>query len=199
MKRTLSREDFESAALRLGCDVAAIQAVAEIEQGPFGAFHPDGRPVILLERHLVYRFAKRRHGADIARRWAAAHPGICNPKRGGYGKSAAQHDRLAQVAKLDREIALRACSWGLFQILGDNFHAAGHISLQSFVNAMYGGADEHLAAFVAFVLSKPRLAEAMRAHDWHTFAEIYNGPDQEAHDYEGRIGRAHERIRREAA
>ena len=41
-----------SAANKLGCEVAAVRAVVDVESG--GGFLPDGRPKILFERHKVY-------------------------------------------------------------------------------------------------------------------------------------------------
>jgi two-component sensor histidine kinase len=52
--QALTEEDYKRAARRLGCSVAAIKAVAEVE-APGSGFLPDGRPKILFERHIFRR------------------------------------------------------------------------------------------------------------------------------------------------
>ena len=115
-RNPLSESDFEAAASSLGVDVAAIKAVCEVE-APRGGFQSNGEPTILFERHLFSRYT---HG-----KWDASNPDISNPKPGGYGGTVAQHGRLQRAAKLDRQAALKATSWGKFQILGVNYGQAG--------------------------------------------------------------------------
>lgn len=181
-KSSISEEDFAVAAVNLGCEVAAIKAVAEVE-APKGPFLESGEPPILFERHV---FHQRTGG-----KFSAQHPDISNPKRGGYGKESAQHGRLQRAAELDRQAALESASWGAFQIMGYNHVAAGHLTLQSFINAMYRDASSQLQAFVSFIRNDPRLLRAIRAKDWATFARIYNGPAYAEHDYDGRMRRAY--------
>lgn len=178
-----SPASFDAAAWMLDCEVAAIRAVAQVEAGPHGAFLEEGEPVILFERHLFHRLTEGR--------WSTTHPDISNRKPGGYGKVSEQHARMARAAVLDRDAALKAASWGLFQILGSNYSAAGHPTLQSFVNAMYRSADDHLRAFVWFNASDPRLLAALRSKNWSSYARAFNGPLYARHDYHGRIAAAY--------
>lgn len=177
---------FSAAAWMLDCEVAAIRAVAEIEASTEGAFLSTGEPTLLFERHLFHR--------ETGGRWAGKYPDLSNPRPGGYGRVSQQHERLRRAAELDRDAALRSASWGLFQILGSNHKAAGHPSLQSFVNAMYSGVDAHLRCFVFFVCSDERLIRALRTLDWTSFARAYNGPGYARHNYHGRIGDAYRRL-----
>jgi hypothetical protein len=185
-KQPLTPEDYARAAAELGVPVAYIKGVVRIE-APNGGFQSDGQPTILFERH---KFSRATGGV-----YDQSHPGISNPQRGGYGTSSSQHGRLQRAAALNRSAALKSASWGAFQILGENYRQAGHKTLQSFINAMYAGERGHLDAFVAFVKADPRLLKAMRAANWHVFAEIFNGPGQDspagtAQDYDTRIAAA---------
>ncbi len=186
-------QDFAAAAARLGCEVAAIRAVAEVEAGPEGAFLPSGEPVILFERHVFYRLVVARHGKATAESWRRTAPNVCNPKRGGYGPVSRQHARLQVAAKLDREAALRSTSWGLFQILADNCEECG-LDLQEFVNAAYRSVGDHLRLFVSFIEADRRLLTALLSRDWATLARIYNGPAYAEHHYDTRIAAAFERL-----
>lgn len=189
-----SREALVAAAALLDCQVEAIAAVAEVEAGHHGAFLPSGEPVILYEPHLFGRLtAHQFDGAMMpgcTEKWCVLSRRAWAP--GTYGPVSMQHRRLQAAAELNRDAALRACSWGLFQILGRNHLRAGHESLQSFVNAMYRSADDHLAAFVSFVRSSSLLLAAIRSQDWDAFARGYNGTGQVAY-YAGRMGEAFSR------
>src|SRR5436309_2144591 len=55
----LQEEDFEAAARALGCEVAAIKAVPQLESGGRG-FLADGRPKMLFEAHVFANLTKHR-------------------------------------------------------------------------------------------------------------------------------------------
>ncbi len=108
-----------------------------------------------------------------------------------YGRAgAAQHERLADAAAIDWEAAHRACSWGLFQILGTNHAAVGHPTIAGFVEAMEAGAGPHLDAFVAFVQTN-RLDGPLRRRNWAAFARGYNGPGFAANRYDTKLAAAY--------
>ena len=71
--------------------------------------------------------------------------------------------------------ALRATSWGLGQILGSNTTGAGFQDVDTLVRMMSASEDAQLAAVAAFIRSAG-LADALRTHDWTSFARGYNGP-----------------------
>ncbi len=179
-------EGYAAAAWMLMADARAVKAIAIVEAGPQGAFLPDGRPVILFERHIFHRLTDGRfdHDAPDLSNAVASAPGT-------YGSSAAQHDRLARAAVLDRDAALKACSWGLFQIMGENHERAGYPDIQRFVNAMYRSADDHLRALVMFIRNDARLVDAIRTLSWSGFARYYNGPNFAASGYDRRMAKAY--------
>lgn len=181
---TLTAADWTGAAWFLGCEVAAIQAVAKIE-APRGGYLPDGQVTILFERHIFRRLTGGRFDTD--------RPDISAKRPGGYKGGVAEHDRLAAAVGLDRDAALQSASWGRFQIMGFNWRRAGYESLQDFVTGMIqGGEAEQLRAFCCFVRSDAKLRQAIRDRDWTTLARLYNGPAHAEHDYDGRIARAYE-------
>jgi hypothetical protein len=187
---TLTMGDFGRAARELGVDVATIRAVAEVESSGSG-FTQDGRPTILYEAHVFHRQTRGRHAGVCDRRGVA----LSSPRwdRALYGRAgAAQHDRLDDASAFDWDAAHKACSWGLFQILGENHKRAGHETIRSFVDAMHnGGAAAHLDAFVAFIKGDKRLVEALSRHDWREFARLYNGPGYAANQYDTKLARAY--------
>src|SRR6185369_14627607 len=107
----MTDEAVEQAAKKIGCPVAAVRAVIDVESR--GGFLPDGRLKILFERHYFCRLTKGK--------FDQSNPDISATKWGGYKGGAAEYDRLGRAIKLDRDAALRSASWGAFQIMGDNF------------------------------------------------------------------------------
>ena len=190
MMKSLTDEDYERAAKRLGCDVAAIKAVAAVESRASG-FLPDGRPVILFERHIFRRQLIQNGGNTAA--LEASRPDLVNRRPGGYIGGAAEHERLEDAAAINRDAAIKSCSWGKFQIMGFNWRATGNATLQRFVNAMYRDEGAHLDAFVAFLFAEGLDDELVR-HDWSAFAERYNGPAYKKNKYDAKLAVAYKRF-----
>lgn len=180
---TLTEQDYIEAATLLKCDVAAVKAVKEVESRGAG-FLPTGEPVILFERHIFHRLTKGK--------FSKQYPNISNPKPGGYGTVANQHNRLALAVSLDRNAALQAASWGLFQCMGFNFSVCGYKTLQSFITAMYKSEREHLFAFCNFVINN-RLNDELQRKDWAGFARGYNGANYRINKYDEKLAKAYQK------
>jgi hypothetical protein len=162
--RPLSSIDFARAAQALGCELEAVEAVRTVEAGGSGFLGDDsGRPIILYEAH---RFAKETGG-----RFNISHPrlSVAIWDRSLYAGGATEYVRLASAIALNRAGALRATSWGLFQILGSNHKAAGYPDVESFVAAMTDSEGAHLDAFVSFVRFNGLAGHLVR-RDWAAFA-----------------------------
>lgn len=173
MKAPLLPQDFIDDAARIGCEVEAIRAVAEVEAGPGGfGFCPDDFPKTLFEGHYFHKLTRGRY--------SESHPTISYPSwtRKFYGKSwQAERERLNLAITLDRNAALMSASWGTFQVMGANFATVGFKTVQQFVNAMCKSSNDHLAAFTEYVLMNG-LADELRDRRFYDFARIYNGPGQ---------------------
>lgn len=167
----------------IGVGEDEIHAILEVESRGSG-FDAAGRPVILFEPHIFWRML----GAG-AKRDDAARKGLAYPKWGSKPYPKDSYPRLREALKIDEAAALKSCSWGLGQILGSNFKAAGYSSVQEMVAAFCDDEEEHLAAMVRFIISVG-LADAVRRHDWARFARGYNGPGYAANRYDTRLATA---------
>jgi hypothetical protein len=171
-------------ALLLGVEAATIKAVAKVEGGGAGLI--GGRPVILFEPHIFYRL----------RRQAGTIPAICDicyPVWGTkpYPKGQdAQWKTLDSAIKINRELALRSTSWGMFQVLGNNFKEAGCKSVQDFVNANFAGEDRQLELFLSYIVSV-NLLDELREKDWKMFARQYNGVYYYRNNYDKKLETAY--------
>ena len=176
-------QDYALAATQLGCGVAEIQAVSQVEVGIVGPWNDTGRPTILYERHVF--------SALTAGEWDVTHPDISNPVRGGYGRFSAQYPKLKRAATLNEEAALKSASWGAYQIVGRYHAQAGETTVAAFVTGEMESERRQLQHFVSFVLGNPVLVKALKDHDWTTFARVYNGPAYRENDYDTKMGDAY--------
>lgn len=179
--KTLTEQDYINAAKELGCEVAAIKAVDDVESRGSG-FLPSGEPKILFERHRFYKYT---NGG-----YAVSHPDLCNKTPGGYGKESEQHSKLQRAALLNREAALMSCSWGKFQVMGDNWQKLGYNTLQQFVNKMYESEAGQLDAFVRYIKAFG-LQNYLKNKNWTAFAKGYNGPGYKANNYDVKMQAAY--------
>lgn len=190
--KTLSESDYAAAAVRIGCDVPTVKAVAEVESAGRG-YLSDGRPAILFEAHVFDRLTGGKHRARTDRRGVP----LSSPRwnRTLYGKGgAAQYDRLEDAMALDERAAVLSCSWGPFQIMGTNFASLGFPdvdSLREFMEAT-DQVQEHLDLFVRFILVNG-LDDELRARDWRGFARGYNGPGYEQNRYHEKLAAAYQK------
>ncbi|WP_054285651.1 N-acetylmuramidase domain-containing protein [Gulbenkiania mobilis] len=195
--RRLKEADLQAAADRLGVELACVKAVNEVESRGSG-FLDDGRPVILLERHIAYRQAK---AADLpVDTMALRYPNLVNPTRGGYAGGAAEWSRFDNLRSVtSQQIAVEACSWGAFQVMGYHWARLGYPSAQAFRDEMSHSEDRQLDAFIRFIEADPAMLKALKAKKWAEFARLYNGPAYKENLYDAKLGAAFAKAERLAA
>ena len=167
----------------IGVGEDEIHAVMEVEASG-GGFDRLKRPKMLFEPHVFWRNlsgAERTRAASLGLAYAAWKPGA-------YPTDS--YPRLMQAMAIDETAALKAASWGLGQILGENHRAAGYATPQAMVLAFCnGGEAEHLSAMVRFIVTNG-LDDELRRHDWAGFARGYNGASYAKHGYHTKLAKA---------
>ena len=187
--KSITDAQIREQASKLGVEAAALKAVIEVEAKSSG-FNQDGTPVILYERHKFYEGLRAINWITKAKEWFKQYPDLCNPSPGGYGKYSEQHDKLARASKLNREVALESCSWGLGQVMGYHWKSLGYESLQSFINAMYKDEASQLDAMCRYI-SVNNLVNAVKSKDWKAFARGYNGKNYAINSYDTKLATAY--------
>lgn len=190
--KKLTLIEIEERARHYGIKVAALRAVIEVECKASG-FNDDGTPVILYERHKFYEGLRAINWITKSREWYAAYPDLCNPYSGGYGKYSDQHPKLARASKLNREVALESCSWGVGQVMGYHWKALGYTTLQQFINCMYKSEYEQLDAMCRFIKHNG-LIKYINANDWAGFALRYNGKAYKKNNYDVKLRDAYKKF-----
>ena len=181
----LKPEDLLEAASKLGTGVSTVRAVVEVEAAGAG-FDANKRPKILFEPHIFFKQL-----GSGAKRDQAVKEGLAYRKQGTkpYPPLSKRYDQIARAMAIDEAAALNSASWGLPQIMGFNFKAAGFSSAKAMVAAMMRGEKEQLLAF-ANLLIDWKLAETLRKQDWRTFALKYNGPNALKNGYDKKLKKA---------
>ncbi|BAU11802.1 hypothetical protein LEP3755_23050 [Leptolyngbya sp. NIES-3755] len=181
--RSLTSQDFQNVARSIGCEVAAVRAVVDVEAAGSG-FLRDGRPKILFEAHWFSEFTDGRFddsNDDIS-------SAVWN--RALYIGGAGEWDRIYRAVNLNREAALKSASWGLGQIMGFNHPAAGYRDVESFVREMHESEGKQLTAMFNFIKSN-RLDRFLINRDWAGFALRYNGESYRVNRYDEKLADAY--------
>lgn len=169
----------------IGVGEDEIHAVIDVEASGSG-FDKSGRPKMLFEPHVFYRNLsgeKRARAVEVGlayREW----------RRDAYPKDS--YPRLMEAMLIDETAALKAASWGMGQILGENHVAAGYETVQDMVRDFTLDEDNHLEAMIRFIKAN-RLDDELRAHNWAAFARAYNGPQYAVHGYHLKLADAYNR------
>lgn len=187
----LSEQGYKNEAARYGIRPEALHAFADVESQATGSTVM-GRLPILYEPHVVSRNSFHLHdwwevpGMGVVcsyprwynpRKKSEAIPPNCS--RHPYNlKMEERFQLLAFMAEINFDAALAGCSWGMFQVLGENWKALGYASVWHFVVEMCdGGEPAQLNAALRFLDHKDVLDD-MRKGNWATVIEAYNGPGQ---------------------
>lgn len=185
LARPLQDGDVKTIAGYLGCQVAAVRAVLQIEAAGKG-FDSKGRPKMLFEPHVFYREL----GPTLNRAKAEAE-GIAYAKWRAGSYPSDSYPRLEKAIEIDETAALRSASWGLGQVMGFNHKMAGFDTPQAFVQAMTVSEGAHLYAMARFIVAN-NLQRHLRDLNWAKFAEGYNGSGYAKHGYHTKLKAAYQ-------
>jgi peptidoglycan hydrolase-like protein with peptidoglycan-binding domain len=187
--------DFIAIGGRIGVGEDIIHGVMDVETGGSGT-DSKGRLKQLYEPHVAYRCAPTKAIRD---KLVAA--GLAYPKwRKGYPKDS--YPRLLAASKIDPTTALKACSWALPQILGENFALAGYPTVEAMVEDFTRDEDNQLEAMINFIKNaglddelrvmerKIRAGQKITPDDARPFVRGYNGTGYERNNYHVKLANA---------
>lgn len=186
LAKPLDAYDIPMLAHRINVHEDALNAFMEVEAAG-NPFDGKGRPAMLFEPHLFYRYTsgeKRRLAVEQGLAYAKWQPGQ-------YPKDS--YPRLMRAIEIDARAAIMACSWGGSQVLGSNYQMAGYASPEAMVLAFMDDAQEHIEAMVKFILASG-IDDDIREGRWESVARVYNGPGYAKHGYHTKLAAAARRF-----
>lgn len=198
--RRLEDLDLPRIGAMIGVGEDVIHAVIDVE-APKDGFDAQGRPRILFEPHVFYR------NLPAGRlREQAVKAGLACKNWGQipYGKESEQYPKLLRALLIDETAALKACSWGRGQVLGENHVAAGYETVQAMVADFTLDEDNHLEAAIRFIRANrlddelrvlDKLARRVTPDDCRPFVRGYNGAGYEKNGYHTKFAAALNRWR----
>ena len=157
-------------------------AVFNIESGKL-AHSTDGRPIIRFEAAWFKKeldddelFSDHFKIADsrpwekpqyygVGDRWESIHT----------GQQESEYEALRRAVLLDPEAAYHSTSMGVAQIMGFNFKRLGYDSALEMFNDFERSMIMQVVGFLNFLLTDPKLYQAMLDYDFETIALKYNG------------------------
>lgn len=159
---------YSAAADRLSIDPRALRALAivETQEVPF----IDDAPVMRFEAHKwrLYRqatgsamtFDKMKNSRDLYRRY----------------------EQFLKMAALQFGAAVRAHSWGAFQIMGFNHGSCGFENIEEFKQAMMS-VEGQVTAIERFIRDQRAVHQALTCQDPHAVGRHYNGSAYRRNNY----------------
>jgi hypothetical protein len=192
-QRWLSQQQISDFAAAHQLEVPVVRAVYSVEAAGMGFIGL--QPKILFEGHVFWRelVARGKNPSD----YTAGNEDILFPSYNprSYVGGLAEYDRLNRARAIDDSAALRAASWGLFQVLGYHAETLGYADVQDFVAKMSQDEGQQLEAFGRFITVNRKdgrpLIDWLRAKDWTRFAAGYNGPAYAQNQYDQRLAEAY--------
>lgn len=174
--------DLPKLGARIGVGEDEIHAFLDVETRGHG-FDDLGRPIILFEPHVFYR---NLGGTKLNQ---AVREGLAYRRWGTKPYPKDSYPRLVKACAIDESAALKSCSWGLGQVLGENHEAAGFTTVQDMIAAMMADEEAQLEASVNFIIAN-HLDDELRAHNWAGFANGYNGSSFRKNRYDVKLAEA---------
>lgn len=196
MKDKLTNEMIKDLANRLGIEPALLKAVQIVEAAGRDGFLSDGRPQILFEGHIMYKeFHKKFPDRDLdylCKRFSTVFYPKWNKSK--YFGGLEEYKRLKLAKEIDEECALKATSWGMFQICGFNHNLCGCKDVFDFVHKMSESHEKQLELMYYFMNNSGCLKE-LKEKDWAGFAKKYNGPRYAQNAYDQKLRNAYENFK----
>jgi len=179
--KQLTNADYIEAAKLINVQPAHIRAIVEVECRGSG-FDDQGRPVILFEAAYFSYHTKGRYDNS--------HPHLSSKRWNPNLYTTNEWRRLEQAMRLDRTAAYMSCSWGIGQVMGENYKLAGHRTIDDFVAAMHESEAAQLKAMLMYIKSTG-LDKHLRSNNWQAFALGYNGPGYAQNSYDTKLAEAY--------
>lgn len=166
--KTITPAQLESLAAEFGLPVKSIKAVLQVESAGKGFSDKTGKIIIRFEQGVFMRSTKK---------------AIVNLHVGQAGEWVS----FDQAFKFSIPKAMEATSWGIAQIMGENYAACGFKSVNAMVTAFNLSEEEQIKGMLYFIKSQRPMFDALHSGEWAVFAQHYNGPNYRQNNYDVKL------------
>lgn len=185
------RDEIITTARRFSADAAAILAIAEVESAgiPFWTVNGKQVPAIRFEGHYFHRIL------NGSKRERAIREGLAHPRAGRIPNPrswAARYALLERAKRIDKDAAIRSCSWGLGQVMGEHYKSFGFKTPQDLVDVAMSGVAGQVELMIRFI-DRNGLRPLIEQRNWAAFARAYNGPAYKKNRYDTKMAKAYRR------
>lgn len=189
------KELFQMLGQSLNCEPAALKAVAEVESGGKSGFLASGRPQILFEGHVFYKYLKEFQTEAFALKTSTNFPDLCYKSwsKNFYKGGEKEWERLEAARSIDQIAANMATSWGIGQIMGFNYKLCGCSGVNEMVDRMCKSQEEQITLWMTFLKNSPNCLKPLQAKNWAGFAKAYNGSGYAQNKYDTRLKAAYDK------
>lgn len=145
-----------------------------------------------MYRHLRGKISQERLSFLVQKYPTVIHPETI--KR--YGSYEVQFRKLEIAKSIDEAAAIKSCSWGEFQVLGESFKDGGYSTPQELEIAMNQCNLQQFLYFQSYLkITKPQVVKNMRVKNWGKIAFYYNGSGYRKGAYDVKMECEYERLK----
>lgn len=113
-----------------------------------------------------------------------------------YLNGIGSYKRLGKAYQLNQVAALKSCSWGSYQIMGEFFSAMKFKTVFDFTKFISQSPKNQVKAFVLYIkYVNPGIVDCLRKLDWVSAAKLYNGPGYKDNNYDIKLENEYKKIR----
>lgn len=185
--------DFIKAAIELNVELSVIKAIKEVESS--GVAIQNGIPTMLFEGHIFWQQLKLR-GINPSK-YVKGNEDILYQKwtkKYYTGKNSGEYNRLKKAIQINEAAAYESASYGMFQIMGNNYRVCGYSSAKEMFLSMCQNTDNHLQAFIKFITSK-NIIPYLKTKNWRKIAYLYNGSGYAQNNYHIKLEKAYNKYK----
>ena len=167
------KELVKKIAQEFNIEFAALMAFIEVESGGKGFDQTTGKLIIQFEP------------AWFKRKAPISPPGIWSQNK--VERQGAEWIAFEDAYRINPNAAMESTSIGLGQVMGFNYKRLGYPSVAAMWNDAKKGVERQIWQMAKFIVTDPRLINALRTKNWHLVAIYYNGAGYR--ELAARIGR----------
>lgn len=190
---SLTDADYIKAAIDLNVEVAVLKAIKTVESG--GKAIQNGIPTMLFEGHVFWKQLEARK--INPNNYVKGNENILYKtwtKKYYTGRNNGEYERLKKAIKINEAAAYESASYGMFQIMGNNYKVCGYNSAKEFYEDLCKNEDAHFYSFIKFIKAKG-IVPYMQKKDWSQIAYRYNGPSYKKNNYHKKLADAYNKFK----